>query len=347
MALLELKNLKTFFATKRGTVKAVNGVSYSLDAGKVLGVVGESGSGKSVSAMSILRLLDGNGYIDSGEILFNGQSILGRTPRAITRAGMARSFQVAQLFPQLSVLDNLLIAVSAAQSPFPPLLAPMRNASRIAQADAILAEFDNSRWVRISTDGSELMCGLVTDAPSTDPILTRLPVEPTLRMFAVHELLHVWGGHGDLTTIAPISLDQFDEALLSLLAVDGRAQMRTLAEHLGVNASTVSRRRQRLVDAGVLYFEADVDPQALGGTGDAMLWMRVPPGAIRAAGAALRSDVRVRFAAATSGSYDLVAHVHVIDHQAILGFVDETLAELQVSATDVVPMGRVLKRNAV
>ena len=46
MALLELKNLKTFFATKRGTVKAVNGVSYSLDAGKVLGVVGESGSAR-------------------------------------------------------------------------------------------------------------------------------------------------------------------------------------------------------------------------------------------------------------------------------------------------------------
>ena len=71
MALLELRDLRTFFRSKRGTVKAVNGVSYSVDAGKVLGVVGESGSGKSVSAMSILRLLDNNGYIDGGEIYFD------------------------------------------------------------------------------------------------------------------------------------------------------------------------------------------------------------------------------------------------------------------------------------
>ncbi len=75
MALLELDNLKTFFTTKRGIIKAVNGVSYSVDAGRTLGVVGESGSGKSVSAMSILRLLDGNGYIDSGNIRFDGREL--------------------------------------------------------------------------------------------------------------------------------------------------------------------------------------------------------------------------------------------------------------------------------
>ncbi len=75
MALLELKDLHTYFKTKRGTVKAVNGVSYAVDPGRTLGVVGESGSGKSVSAMSILQLLDGNGYIDSGSILFNGQDL--------------------------------------------------------------------------------------------------------------------------------------------------------------------------------------------------------------------------------------------------------------------------------
>ena len=73
--LLELKDLHTFFTTKKGIVKAVNDVSYSLEAGKTIGIVGESGSGKSVSAMSILQLLDGNGYIESGEILLEGRDL--------------------------------------------------------------------------------------------------------------------------------------------------------------------------------------------------------------------------------------------------------------------------------
>ena len=75
MALLETKNLHTYFKTRRGIVKAVNGVSYSIEPGKTLGIVGESGSGKSVSAMSILKLLDGNGYVASGEILFDGKDM--------------------------------------------------------------------------------------------------------------------------------------------------------------------------------------------------------------------------------------------------------------------------------
>ncbi len=75
MSLLELKDLHTFFKTKKGIVKAVNGVSYAVEAGKTLGVVGESGSGKSVSAMSILHLIDANGYVDSGEIWFDGREV--------------------------------------------------------------------------------------------------------------------------------------------------------------------------------------------------------------------------------------------------------------------------------
>jgi len=76
MALLDVKHLHTFFTTKRGIVKAVNDVSYSVEEGKTLGLVGESGSGKSVSAMSIIKLLDGNGYIESGEITFDGQDLI-------------------------------------------------------------------------------------------------------------------------------------------------------------------------------------------------------------------------------------------------------------------------------
>ncbi|QSX04720.1 ABC transporter ATP-binding protein [Sedimentibacter sp. zth1] len=75
MALLEIKDLHTYFETKRGIVKAVNGVSYSVETGKTLGVVGESGSGKSVAAMSILQLLDGNGYIESGSIKFKNTEL--------------------------------------------------------------------------------------------------------------------------------------------------------------------------------------------------------------------------------------------------------------------------------
>lgn len=75
MPLLEIKHLHTYFETKKGTVKAVNDVSYSVDAGKTLGIVGESGSGKSVSVMSIIRLLDGNGYIADGEVHFDGREL--------------------------------------------------------------------------------------------------------------------------------------------------------------------------------------------------------------------------------------------------------------------------------
>ena len=75
MALLEVKNLHTYFKTRKGTVKAVNDVSYSLEPGRTIGIVGESGSGKSVTAMSILQLLDGNGYIADGEIIFDGQDL--------------------------------------------------------------------------------------------------------------------------------------------------------------------------------------------------------------------------------------------------------------------------------
>lgn len=73
--LLSVRDLHTHFRTDNGIVQAVNGVSFNLDAGKVLGIVGESGSGKSVTAYSVMQILAGNGWIDSGEILYKGEDI--------------------------------------------------------------------------------------------------------------------------------------------------------------------------------------------------------------------------------------------------------------------------------
>ena len=73
--ILSVKNLHTSFKTDNGEVMAVNGVSFNLDKGKILGIVGESGSGKSVTAYSIMQILEKNGRITEGEVLYKGQDI--------------------------------------------------------------------------------------------------------------------------------------------------------------------------------------------------------------------------------------------------------------------------------
>lgn len=75
MKLVEINNLHTYFETKRGLIKAVNGVTLSIEEGRTLGVVGESGSGKSQTAMSILKLFEKNQRIYEGEIKFQGKVI--------------------------------------------------------------------------------------------------------------------------------------------------------------------------------------------------------------------------------------------------------------------------------
>jgi len=76
MALLEVKNLQTWFFLRRGIVKAVNDVSFTLDRGESLGLVGESGCGKTVTALSILRLVPSPGKIVSGSVTFDGTNLV-------------------------------------------------------------------------------------------------------------------------------------------------------------------------------------------------------------------------------------------------------------------------------
>ena len=82
MALLQVSNLKTYFHTSRGKVKAVNGVSFSIEQGEIMALVGESGSGKSITGLTILGLVPKpNGNIEGGEILFNGENLVGKSAK--------------------------------------------------------------------------------------------------------------------------------------------------------------------------------------------------------------------------------------------------------------------------
>ena len=84
MALLEVRNLRTSFFTDNGEVKAVNGISFNLDHGKVLGIVGESGSGKSVTAYSIMQILASTAVIkECSSIKFDGEELVGKSEKAM------------------------------------------------------------------------------------------------------------------------------------------------------------------------------------------------------------------------------------------------------------------------
>lgn len=74
-SILSVKELRTSFSTDNGEVMAVNGISFDLDRGKILGIVGESGSGKSVTAYSIMRILESNGGIKGGHVFYKGDDI--------------------------------------------------------------------------------------------------------------------------------------------------------------------------------------------------------------------------------------------------------------------------------
>ena len=78
---LDVRDLVTVFHTDAGPVRAVDGVSFTVARGETLGIVGESGSGKSVTAQSIMRLLDPPARIEGGQVLFEGRDVLAMSPR--------------------------------------------------------------------------------------------------------------------------------------------------------------------------------------------------------------------------------------------------------------------------
>ena len=109
MALLEVKNLRTSFFTNAGEVKAVNGVSFTLERGKVLGIVGESGSGKSVTAYSIMQILANTAVIHpESSIKLDGQELVGAGERVMRKV---RGNKVSIIFQDPMTSLNPIITI--------------------------------------------------------------------------------------------------------------------------------------------------------------------------------------------------------------------------------------------
>jgi branched-chain amino acid transport system ATP-binding protein len=118
-------------------LRAVDGVSVTVREREIVGIIGTNGSGKT----TLLNLITGYLAPTSGQIVFQGSDITGLAPRRITALGVARSFQVPQLFSGLTVLDNVLIAIAAHSGERAGAWAPMYRNDWLARADATLRQF--------------------------------------------------------------------------------------------------------------------------------------------------------------------------------------------------------------
>lgn len=107
-SLLEVNGLKTHFFTKQGVVKAVDGISFQLNRGEILGIVGESGSGKSIASLSIMRLIDRPGRIVEGEVIFEERNLLALSREEMRRL---RGRRISMIFQEPASSMNPVLTV--------------------------------------------------------------------------------------------------------------------------------------------------------------------------------------------------------------------------------------------
>jgi oligopeptide/dipeptide ABC transporter ATP-binding protein len=142
--LLEVTDLQTHFPTRAGLVRAVNGVSFHLDRGELLGLVGESGCGKSITALSIMRLISPPGKIVGGEIVFDGRNLLQLSESEMREM---RGDDIAMIFqdPMTSLNPVFTVGEQIAEA--------LRLHRKLSRKDAQVAAVDAMREVSIPDPG--------------------------------------------------------------------------------------------------------------------------------------------------------------------------------------------------
>ena len=120
-----------------GAVKAADNLSLQLEEGQIVGIVGPNGSGKT----TFVNIVTGYVKPAAGSVLFRGQEVTGRNPRELTKLGITRSFQIPQLYTRLSILENMLIALSIRSGQQWQFWQPLKTEARVEEALLILDQF--------------------------------------------------------------------------------------------------------------------------------------------------------------------------------------------------------------
>jgi DNA-binding Lrp family transcriptional regulator len=232
---------------------------------------------------------------------------------------------------------------------------------------AAVARRPDTFYVNVMSGGTEINC--VTQVRGTEErdalLLQKLPRTPRVVGVSAHCLLHLFFGGAsehpmvaDTLTAAQIEaltpdlperddagpLTDDDRLLLQALGRDGRASYAELAAATGWSESTAKRRLVQLREAGILFFDLDLDPRPLGFETQAILWLSVPPSELAQVGRAVAAHPEVAFAAATSGQANLVATVVCRDVQSLYRYLTERLGTLTaIHHVETMPIIRIVK----
>ncbi|WP_308162835.1 Lrp/AsnC family transcriptional regulator [Nocardia alni] len=242
-------------------------------------------------------------------------------------------------------------------------------ALRLAES---LTRLPDVSWVTLLSTGAEVTC---VSRPRTNEqrdalLLNTIPRAPQVIGVNAYEIMYrfslaqEWpkfgglltadqlerlgprrGGTSDLPGTASIELSAPDEAMLAVLARDGRAPYSRIAAATGWSPARAARRVSELTEAGVLYFDLDFALEKMGYSVLASLWLRVRPAELDAVGRALATHPEVAFVAASTGATNLLASIVCRDIAHLYRYVTERLGSLEgVTDVEVTPALRVFKQ---
>jgi DNA-binding Lrp family transcriptional regulator len=236
-----------------------------------------------------------------------------------------------------------------------------------------LARRDDISWVMLTSAGAEITCqATISSRGQRDALLLgTLPRSRQIVQVDAHSVLRTfsggatgWNGRTALTeaqakSIArtgghpppaasptgPVTLDAQDEFLLAELRRDGRIPVTDLAAALGCSQPAASRRLDRLIASGALFFDVEIAPEHLGYQVEALLWVTVAPGRLEEAADATARHPHVALAAATSGPTNLLLGVGCHDDADLYDYVAHHLGPIDgIQAVQTAPVIRTVKR---